>query len=370
LATIYKRVITDPKTKKPVKSKVWWISYQENGRQVRRSLGVTQKELAEIKKADIEKNIERGSVGLPLLNVETHRVIDEFVAGVINNKSPTWRKRLHQLFKPFVRFLEAHKLENLTKITAGDIEDHLNARSHVIAAKTRNEEHRVIKQFFKYAVDRDYLAKNPAATVERRHAEKPAVEILTSRELSLIFKHAPDELLSFLKLLLYTGLRDGEARFLRWQDVDLTLGKAHVSVRSTAWHRTKTRQDRIVPLSKEAIAVLQALEAERDPAVQWVFPNRKGKPKVHLRNTWIDLLARIQEREGVTIDKGRHMTGFHLFRHTFATNALASGVDIRTVQDWLGHANITQTQRYLNLLPEHKLQQIGKLNIQIDDIDE
>ena len=126
-------------------------------------------------------------------------MIQEFINGEFSNKSQSWEKRLHQLFKPFIQFVKARKPHNLSRVSPGDIEDHLNACVTVIAAKTRNEEHRVIKQFFQFALDRQYLAKNPAESVQRRHAEKPPVEILTSRELSLIFKYAPDELRSFLR---------------------------------------------------------------------------------------------------------------------------------------------------------------------------
>lgn len=370
MATIYKRVVTDPKTGKQVESRTWWVSYQENGRQVQRSLKVTNKTLAEMQKVDIERNIERGLVGLPLQNVDALQVIQDYRDAVIANRSPSWAKRLEQAFGHWARFVESRGLTNLNRITTRDIEQHMMERNAVLAAKTANEELRVIKNFFNFAVQRAYIVQSPAMAVEKRHAEKPAVEILTPKELALIMKYAPKQLLPFIRLLLFTGLRDGEGRFLQWRDVDLTPGREQIMVRSTPDHRTKTRRDRIVPLNKEAIEVLSDLQRKRRPESDYVFPNRDGRPKVHLRNTWVDLLQRIRRKEGVVIDKGSHMTGFHLLRHTFATNCLASGLDIRTVQDLLGHANVTQTQRYVNLLPEHKYRQIDKLKIQIGDDDQ
>jgi integrase len=367
MATIYRREIVDPVTCEKKPGKFWWISYMENGRQLRRSLKVTSKKMAELAKADVEENLERGTVGLPKQSVDTLKILSEFQTDMIEKTSPSWSLRMKQLFEPFVQFVLANDLTNLVRITTRRIEEHLNGRSDAVGPKTWNEELRIIKRFFRFAVQREYIVRDPAEAIAKRYAEKPSVEILTPKELELIFKYAAKVSLPFYKILLYTGLRDGELRHLQWKDVDLTLDREHVKVRSTPEHRTKNRKDRIVPLSFEAIQVFKDLKEHRKSSSPYVFHNRRGTPKVHLRNTWIDLLDRIERHEGIRIDKGRHMTGLHLFRHTFATNALASGIDIRTVQEWLGHSSIVQTQRYLNLLPEHKHQQIKKLKIAIGE---
>ena len=121
----------------------------------------------------------------------------------------------------------------------------------------------------------------------------------------------------------------------------------------------------MVPVSG-ARSILQELSARRDQSNPFVFTGRKGGHRGHNRNTWVACLERIERETGIRIEKGHHLTGLHMFRHTFATNALASGVDMRTVQDWLGHSSITQTQRYTNLLPSQKQEQIRKLIIKIE----
>jgi integrase/recombinase XerD len=131
-------------------------------------------------------------------------------------------------------------------------------------------------------------------------------------------------------------------------------------------HLTKNRRDRVVPLCDEAIDILKQLRASAEPGNPFVFTGREGGHRGHNRNTWVACLKRIEVEAGVKIEKGDHMTGLHMFRHTFATNALASGVDIRTVQDWLGHSSILMTQRYTNLLPSQKQVQIKKLSIKIE----
>lgn len=366
MAKIYKRIVTDPATDKRKEGRVWWVSYTQNEEQVKRSLGVADRKTAEMLKAEIERNIERGKAGMPQSFVDVHELFEEFKHAVISKKSPNYGKRMFQYLKPFLLFLQKNELMNIARVTVTDVENHMNARFRVLTNKTWNDELRLINQFFKFAVERDYLGRNPVEKIPLRRAPRPSIEIFTPDELELIFRYAHQNSVAFYKILLYTGLRDGEARHLHWQDVILTPGREHIRVRSTKVHLTKNRRERVVPLCKEAVDILQELHAHRDKANPFVFTGRKGGHRGHNRNTWVACLKRIEKATGIKIEKGQHLTGLHMFRHTFATNALASGVDMRTVQDWLGHASIVQTQRYTNLLPSQKQEQIRKLVIPIN----
>jgi integrase len=212
---------------------------------------------------------------------------------------------------------------NLVRVTVNDVERHMELRHKVLVDKSWNDELRIAERFFKFAVERDYLARNPVSKIGKHR----------------VVKHSVD----FYKILLYTGMRDGEARHLQWQDVVLDAGQEHIRIRSTEVHLTKNRRDRVVPLCSEAVEIFQRLMSVRVKSSPFVFTGRTGGPRGPARNTWRACLDRIEKETGVRIEKGDHMTGMHMFRHTFATNALASGVGIRTVQDWLGHSTILMT---------------------------
>jgi integrase len=366
MAKIYRRYVVDPKTKKRVLGKVWWVSYQENGLQKQRSLQVTDQRIAEMMKADIEKSIERGRAGLPQSHTDAHNVFVEFRDSVIKKKSPGYGKRMFQLLKPFWAFLQKKRLTNLVNVTVHDVEQHLEARHKKLADKTWNDELGVINQFFRFAVDRDYLARNPAAKIQKRRVVRHSIEIFTPTEIELIFKYADKGSTDFYRVLLLTGLRLGEARYLQWADVDLTPGQDHIKVRSTAVHQTKTRRDRVVPLCDEAVELFKRLQHSRKASNPFVFPGRKGGPRGENRNTWVDCLRRIERDTGVKIDKGYHRTGLHLFRHTFASYAVAAGISVRVVQQWLGHSTILMTERYTNLLPNQLHDPISRLNFGIE----
>lgn len=366
MAYIYKRSKKDPRTSRSKEGQVWWVAYMQNGEQVRRSLGVTDRKMAELMKAEIEQNIERGKAGLPQSIVDVYELFEEFKRAVILKKSANYARRMFQQLKPFLEYLQGKNMMNLARVTVTDVEKFLAGRAPNLSPKSWNDELRLIERFFRFAVDRDYLAKNPAAKIAKVRVAKSSIEIFTPEELGLIFKYAHHNSVAFYKMLLYTGMRDGEARYLQWKDVVLESGNEHIRIRNTAVHLTKTRKDRVVPLCAEAVELLREIRSVRNSDNPFVFPGKMGNgPKGHNRNTWVACLNRIEEATGIRIAKGRYTTGVHLFRHTFATNALASGVDIRTVQDWLGHSTILMTQRYTNLLPNQKQVQIHKLAIEV-----
>jgi integrase len=121
-----------------------------------------------------------------------------------------------------------------------------------------------------------------------------------------------------------------------------------------------------VPLCDEAVELFKRLQHSRKASNPFVFPGRKGGPRGENRNTWVDCLRRIERDTGVKIDKGYHRTGLHLFRHTFASYAVAAGISVRVVQQWLGHSTILMTERYTNLLPNQLHDPISRLNFGIE----
>ena len=366
MATIYKRV-RPTRTGAKLKGRIWWISYTQFGRQERRTLGVSDQKIAELMKAEIERNIERGKAGLPQSYVDAYMLFEEYKRAVIKKKSVAYQRLMFNCLKPFLIYVQEKKRMNLARVSVRDMEEHMCTRCH-LSASSWNKELREIRRLFQFAIDREYLAQNPAAKVPLQQMIQYSVNVFTPEELNLIFQHAHPPTISFYRILLYTGMRTGEARHLRWSDVDLTPGSEHIKIRNTTTHPTKTRRDRVIPLSGEAVTLLQELIMSRRLDTPFLFPGRGDKPRGTNRNAWVACLKRIEDQTGVKIDRGYHMNGLHLFRHTFASYALASGVDIRTVQEWLGHSTITMTLRYTNLLPNQRQEQIRKLDFGLNEL--
>jgi integrase len=156
-----------------------------------------------------------------------------------------------------------------------------------------------------------------------------------------------DHMTPLVTLALHTGCRRGELFGLRWTDIDVP-GK-HLVVRG---EEAKSSRTRIIPLNSEAVTVLSTWREIIDarPA-DLVFPGEDGQPLVDIKVAWSALL------EAASITEFR----FHDLRHTFASRLVMAGVDLNTVRELLGHADLKMTLRYAHLAPEHKAAAVQKL---------
>ncbi|MER3500976.1 MAG: hypothetical protein IMHGJWDQ_000794 [Candidatus Fervidibacter sp.] len=148
---------------------------------------------------------------------------------------------------------------------------------------------------------------------------------------------------AMLELLYATGVRVGELVSLRWESVNLETGFVRVM--------GKGGKERLVPLGRAAVEALQRYLTESRP----VLERGKGSPFLFLSNRGKGL-----RRETVIRLVQRYAQSFlhrrlspHKWRHSFATHLLQGGADLRSIQELLGHARITTTQRYTHLVTPH-----------------
>ena len=226
---------------------------------------------------------------------------------------------------------------------------------------------------FKFAMVKDQIAKNPCFEIRLpKKAEKgiKTIDVLTKDQMRAYCSAAaatygngkPVYRLGYgLVLILFTGLRLGEALGLRWEDVDfenkcLTVERTLEYVKNRHAGKgephycfvegsTKTTSgERTIPLNQTAFQALRELQKINDHFPR-VFSNAKGNP-INPRN-----LNRahdcILERAGIS-----HI-GIHALRHTFASQLFANKVDIKIVSRLLGHADVGITYNtYIHLLKE------------------
>lgn len=146
-------------------------------------------------------------------------------------------------------------------------------------------------------------------------------------------------------LALNTGMRKGEIFNLRWADVDLE--RAQLTVRGAG---TKSSQTRYLPLNTEAVKTLRAWQGSATDTSGHVFPGRVEEEGLDdVKKAWQPIAA-----------KFKNLT-FHDLRHTFASKLVMAGVDLNTVRELLGHADLKMTLRYSHLAPEHKAAAVAKL---------
>jgi site-specific recombinase XerD len=149
-------------------------------------------------------------------------------------------------------------------------------------------------------------------------------------------------------LLLATGIRRSEAVQISLEDMDLTNRQLLV--------HGKGAKQRIVPLTRQAVAAIQQYLPHRpNTQSRRLFVNSRGQPiRGHVINAALDEML---EKAGLA---GQGITP-HKLRHTFATQLIHKGVDVRTVQELLGHADLGTTARYLHSDVRTKLAAVGRL---------
>jgi integrase len=206
----------------------------------------------------------------------------------------------------------------------------------------------VVRAILAYGVRRKLLDVNPAAEVEQHPVSYSGdYELYSREEVDALVRAAASEQDGAICLTAaLTGLRRGELLALRWRDVDFAGSTIRVRASYAAGHLTtpKSGKVRSVPMAPDASKALARL-GQREHWIgddDLVFVGETGG--------YLDGSA-LRRRYGVALERaGLRPLRFHDLRHTFGTRMIAKA-DIRRVQEWMGHADVQTTMRYLHYAP-------------------
>ena len=258
------------------------------------------------------------------------------------NTVSSYLRDMHQ----FETAMAEHDLE-LTELAAQDVElytDSLVRKGKSAATVTRSIAS--IKSFYHCMMALGLMDHNPAKDVVAAKVERKLPQILTGKEVEL-FLEQPDcsDLKGFrdramLELLYATGIRVSELISLDLQDLNLAAGFIRCASKG---------RERIIPLYHTAIRALdeyltrvrpQIIESPDETAL---FVNMSGE-RMSRQGFW-KLIKHYQEKAGIQKDITPHT-----LRHSFAAHLLENGADLRSIQEMLGHADISSTQIYSRLV--------------------
>ena len=273
---------------------------------------------------------------------------------VERNLSPhTLRNYLSDL-KQFQQFLHHEGLcQGKKKKIAVQEVDHRVVRAYLGAlAKTSRKSSigrklAALKGFFRYLVKEQHISRDPLSGFATPKQEKPLPVFLSVDDVFRLLGNVQgtgslevrDR--AILEVLYSTGIRVSELVGLNWGDIDFQLGILRVL--------GKGSKERIVPVGEVALQVLRDYGFEQGK--KWGRA-AKGEAAVFLNR----LGGRITTRSVARIvDKHLRVAGIpirvgpHGLRHTFATHLLNGGADLRVIQELLGHASLSTTQRYTHV---------------------
>jgi len=147
-------------------------------------------------------------------------------------------------------------------------------------------------------------------------------------------------------LSMNTGLRQGELFNLTWENIhfkqaQLTIGGA----------QAKSGKTRHIPLNSAALKLLTTWYDQAGDTTGLIFPSKTKHPFNNVRKAW----------QGALTQADIHHFRWHDLRHHFASKLVMAGVDLNTVRELLGHADIKMTLRYAHLGPEHKAKAVENI---------
>ncbi|UCH45259.1 MAG: tyrosine recombinase XerC [Nitrospiraceae bacterium] len=254
--------------------------------------------------------------------------------------SPHTLRAYTEDLKEFISFIDKkpNDIDNL------DIRTFLAALHHRKLKKSSiSRKLATIRSFFKFLHREGYVKKNPAKLVSSPRVPKSLPRFLDIDEaFSLMntprgdtFKPTRDK--AILELLYSSGLRVSELTSLDVIDLD--------SKESVLRVKGKGRKERIVPIGSKAMEALQNYLPER-------ISLKKKSPALFLNNRGGRLTQRSVSRILVQYSRMINLKGDlspHTLRHTFATHLLHEGADLRSIQELLGHASLSTTQKYTHV---------------------
>ena len=315
------------------------IEWRLNGKRLRQRAGVTPSEALEAQKRKrLELEAARSGLRIAGLPENEQRIslrdaIEEFLKDI-----KTFRKKLTHLKYEHVlglfQELVAPK-DDARLVTSEDIKQFLGWRkSKGFDPGTTLYTDRIILHNFFNTLKVD----NPVKDVPRlpKFRKKPVA--YAEAELKKFFGVCDYWERAFFALALATGLRRGELQTLHWSDLDLAHRQVHVTAKPEYGFLPKDWEERTVAIPKQVAEIF--CKHPRLPGCPIVFPSPNGKLNyrfVHER------CKEVAKRAGLDPKEWR----LHRFRDTAATRWLRGGVDVRTVQAWLGHESLATTQKYL-----------------------
>ncbi len=324
---------------RPKGSKIWWIRYTcKYGHLHREKIGpkglartLYQQRKVQVRTEDYCPTQERNKPRPTLFQ----DFAEEYLAwSRVNKRSHKtdegWMKRLREAFKG----------KTLDEITTREIEGFKSQLAAELAPATVNRHLALLKHMYTLALRWGKAKTNPVKTVRLFKENNARVRYLTENEEARLFLACPERYRPIVTIALHTGLRKGELLGLRWRDVDFEVGILTVE-------QSKHGETHRVPMNSLVIEILQGLPRNGPQVFAW----DSGRTPRDLSHAF----AEIAKRAGISDFR------FHDIRHTFASRLVMAGVDIRTVQELLGHKTIQMTLRYTHLSPDHKRAAVERL---------
>lgn len=294
-----------------------------------------------LKKAQIALAATQGPKN-PLSRVST--AVDAYIKDLKDDKHFEAAEQAHLVLSEFVPLLKG--LDYMKAINKEHVKTfRAKLRARELSDRTIANKLARLKSWLRFCkVPVDWMPASPKP-------EKGLPTIYNPDQLKAITEAADPYMRRVISLCLKLGLREQEAMYAEFSDVDLHLGEHLVQGKPAYKFVVKDKEARRVPVPSDLLAALKEWKATAKKGAL-ILGTKTGKPNTHLLRT----LKRLAKKAGLNCTvcdgcKGKlgecQEWTLHRFRRTYLTTLLRSGIDARTVQAYAGHSDITTTLKYL-----------------------
>jgi len=323
------------------KGKNWYIDYYLKGRRKRKKIGPSKK-LAQQVLQDVHVKMAKGEY----LGVYDEKKIlfEEFSQQYLAFSKANKAESTHDRDRFSVaQLISVFKEKYLFEITPRMIEKYKATRLGKVGPATVNRELACLKHMYTKAIEWGYLKINPVKSVKLLKEPPGRLRYLRPKEVKKLLDACRGYLRSIVITALNTGMRKGEILALCWKDVDLENRK--VTVR-----KPKNNEIRVIPINQTLYQELSNLSHGSDG--EYIFSNGNGHRFGDIKKGFSLALKRAEIED----------FHFHDLRHTFGSHLVMQGVDLKTVQQVMGHKDIKMTMRYSHLSPEYVQEAMERLD--------
>ena len=241
--------------------------------------------------------------------------------------------------------------KNIKKINKKDIEKFLESLNSRLDSRSISRYISTLKSFFKFLKINKIIDKNPMETINNPKIRKALPKVLSEEEINLLLdiklkNHFDYRNKAMIELMYSSGLRVSELINLKLNDIDLDNECVRIF--------GKGSKERIIPLNEYSVYALKKYilnhrgEMLKHGENDYLFLNNHGKNMT--RQGFFKIIKKVAQEENIKTDFSPHT-----LRHSFATHLLKHGADLRSIQELLGHSDISSTQIYTHITNE-KLQ--------------
>ncbi len=333
-------------------SRVWYANWQEGPKQQRKSLRTRNHDVARQKARVLESELS-GAVPRQAGTFDVAAVVQAYLDWQdSNDRAAKTMMKYRDVLNRFVAHCHAAGVRLMHAISMQTIDEFgVRRRRDGMAAKTVYTELTIIRQWLNFAVTRRMLTASPVAGTKLVKPKPTPRDYWRQAQLDAIVDAAKGPYKAAYLLMSETGMRVGEVIHLTWDDLTLdgSTPVAHIRAkevvpRAKPW-RPKNGEERAVPLSARAVAMLRTLPRRR----RWVIDRMNGTPATanqpandrHILAYLKTVLAKLG-LEGTN----------HKFRHSFCTIAVLAGVNFFTLRRWVGHIDEEALKIYFHIADE------------------